>query len=146
LKKVLESTSIRSFIETPSGEGSFDGRHRTWCNSICDYLASIGVEGATYGRAAKLVAVYLKSMVVLPDLESKVAGYVHPPVDRILLQNIARDSGVSRETSRILRNTSWTQLGEEEYFDIISILREVNGNRPFWKVEEYWDITPSRRS
>jgi hypothetical protein len=138
----LESTAIEGFVEEPCGKDAFDGRHRTWCNGICDHLASIGVEGATYGRAAKLVAVYLKSMVVLPDLQSDVTGYIHPPVDRIMLQNIAQDPDVNREASQILRNASWTQFDEEEYFDIISILKKINGDRPFWKVEEYWDITP----
>lgn len=145
LREALESTAIEGFVEEPCGKDAFDGRHRTWCNGICDHLASIGVEGATYGRAAKLVAVYLKSMVVLPDLQSDVAGYIHPPVDRIMLQNIAQDPDVNRETSRVLRNASWTQFDEEEYFDILQVLREVNGDQPLWRLEEYWDITSDRR-
>jgi hypothetical protein len=142
LRKALESTGINDFLETPCGEEAFDKWHRRWCNSICDHLATNNIDDATYGRAAKLVAVYLKSMVVLPNLASDEAAYVHPPVDRILLQNIAKDPGVSAEHSQTLRNTSWTQLDEQSYFDVLSILREVNGDRPFWKLEEYWDVTP----
>lgn len=142
LRDALESTSIEEFVESPCGKETFDDRHRAWCNNICDHLVSIGVEGATYGRASKLVGVYLKSMVVLPELEGAEASYIHPPIDRILLQNIAKDPEVSAEHSRILRNTSWTQLDEQAYFNLLSILRDVNGDRPFWKLEEYWDITP----
>jgi hypothetical protein len=80
-------------------------------------------------------------MVVLPDLGSEEASYVHPPIDRILLQNIAKDPEVDAERSRTLRSVSWTTLSEAAYFDLISILSDVNGDRPFWKIEEYWDVT-----
>ena len=80
-------------------------------------------------------------MVVLPDLSSEVASDVHPPIDRILLQSIAKDSEVTAERSRALRNTSWTKLSEAEYFDLISMLKDINGDRPFWKIEEHWDVT-----
>lgn len=141
LKGALESTSIKNFIDRPCGEGAFGDHHRQWCRSICGHLSSVGVENPTYGRAAKLVAVYLKSMVVLPDLESEEASYVHPPIDRILLQNIAKDTEVDAERSRTLRSVSWTTLSEAAYFELISILSDINGDRPFWKIEEYWDVT-----
>ena len=141
LKGALESTSIKNFVDRPYGEHAFNKHHRQWCTSICGRLSSVGVENPTYGRAAKLVAVYLKSMVVLPDLESEKASYVHPPIDRVLLQNITKDPEVSTERSRTLRSVSWTTLSEAAYFDLISILREINGDRPFWKLEEHWDVT-----
>lgn len=142
LKDALESSSIRGFVEAPCGRRAFDDHHRRWCNSICDHLTEEEGEEATYGRAAKLVAVYLKSMVVLPNLDSEEAAYIHPPIDRILLQNIAKDPAVDAEHAQILRNTSWTKLDEQAYFNVLSILQEVNGDRPFWKLEEYWDVTP----
>jgi len=146
LKNALESSSIGEFVEKPSGESKFDKKHAKWCNRICDYLHNQGVNEATYGRAAKLVNVYLKSMVVLLDLSSEAAKFIHPPIDRILLQNIARDPNVNKEYSRKLRNTNWTSLDESEYFDLISILKEINGDQPFWKIEEYWDVTSETSS
>jgi response regulator RpfG family c-di-GMP phosphodiesterase len=143
LREALEASSIDTFVERPCGREDFDGRHRGWCGSICQQLRSRRVEGASYGRAAKLVNVYLKSMVVLPDLSSDVASYVHPPIDRILLQNVAKAPEVSTERSQTLRNTSWTQLSEAAYFELISMLRDINGDRPFWKIEEHWDVTPN---
>jgi hypothetical protein len=142
LKNALESSGIQRFIERPCGQAKFGGQHRKWCRSICTELSAVGVGNATYGRAAKLVAVYLKSMVVLLNPSSEEAAYIHPPVDRILLQNIARDAGTGPERSQMLRGTSWTKLGETEYFDLISALSDINGDRPFWKLEEYWDVTP----
>ena len=141
LKEALEATGIKTFIERPCKRGDFDDHHRRWCRSICRHLKSAQVEGVSYGRAAKLVNVYLKSMVVLPDLSSEVASYVHPPIDRILLQSVAKDPEVSTERSRALRNTSWTKLSEAEYFDLISMLKDINGDRPFWKIEEHWGVT-----
>jgi hypothetical protein len=142
LKNALELSGIQGFAERPCGRAKFEGQHRKWCLSICEGLSAVEVSDATYGRAAKLVAVYLKSMVVLPDLSSEEAAYVHPPVDRILLQNIAKDPEVDSARSQMLRSTSWTKLSETGYFDLISVLSDINGDRPFWKLEEYWDVTP----
>lgn len=141
LKTALESSDIQGFVESPCGRDEFADHHREWCRSICKHLSSVEVSDATYGRAAKLVAVYLKSMVVLPDLSSEEAFYVHPPIDRILLQNIAKDPEVDSGRSQMLRSTSWTKLSETDYFDLVSVLSDINGDRPFWKLEEYWDVT-----
>jgi hypothetical protein len=44
----------------------------------------------TFGHAAKLVAVYLKSMVVLDQPYTPPARVAYPPIDRPLLQKLAR--------------------------------------------------------
>lgn len=144
LRAALESSDVEKFVEEASGSEAFDDAHRTWCRQITQYLRDRDIPDATYGRAAKLVNVYLKSMVVLRDLESEEAAYIHPPIDRILLQSLARDEKVASSDRSMLRKTSWTKLNEKEYFKLIAVLRRINGNRPFWKLEEHWSVT--RRS
>ena len=140
LRDALEQSGIESFIEKPSQESDFDNQHKLWCNSICDYLKEKGVQNVSYGRAAKLVNVYLKSMVVLNNISAKPAAFIHPPIDRILLQNLAKKTA-DMETKKRLKESNWTQLEEPEYFDLIGILKAINGNRPLWLVEEHWTVT-----
>jgi hypothetical protein len=67
LRDVLEQSGVIVFAKAnhaPIDQASFDELHRAWCRSIIAHLASRHVR-ATFGRAAKLVAIYLKSMVIL---------------------------------------------------------------------------------
>lgn len=141
LRDALEQCGIDVFVNNPSPESEFEGRHKQWCNSICDYLNEKGVHNVSYGRAAKLVNVYLKSMLVLKNLSGEPAKFIHPPIDRILLQNIAKNVTMEKEEKKMLKATNWTQLQEEEYFQLINTLKGINGNRPFWQLEEHWTVT-----
>jgi len=141
LQNAIEQCGIEAFVQCPSKESEFKTRHKNWCNSICDYLNIHGVSNVSYGRAAKLVNVYLKGMVVLIDPYGEPAKFIHPPIDRILLQNIAKNFNLDRQVEKKLKTTNWTQLDEKDYFVLIDRLRLINGSRPFWQLEEYWTIT-----
>jgi hypothetical protein len=138
LQTALEQSGVERFAKQPKKLGSFDELHSGWCRAICATLESSGIANVTYGRAAKLVNVYLKSMVVLQDMNSKAASVIHPPIDRILLRNIASDVAIDQHHRKLCRHTNWTQLDEDQYFELISILRELGGGEPFWKIEKYW--------
>jgi len=149
LRAALEQTSIVTFAENKQSIGTshaYDIKHKEWCNSIVEFLARKGIKNATYGRAAKLVAVYLKAMVVLESIDSEQSKFIHPPIDRILLQNISKMEGVDRRAKEKLRTTSWTQLNEASYFELLAILREINGAQPLWKLEEYWTVTEYKKN
>lgn len=141
LQSALEESDIVEFAKSKQLVNDFDSSHRKWCNSICDCLIGNGVQKVSYGRAAKLVAVYLKGMVVIEDLLSDLARTIHPPIDRILLQNLSDQNGVSLEHKKLFKSSNWTQLAEDEYFVLVKALREVIGDQPFWKIEEYWTVT-----
>ncbi|MCB1582564.1 MAG: hypothetical protein KDI92_05815 [Xanthomonadales bacterium] len=141
LQDALEESDIEEFTESKQLVNDFDTSHKLWCNSICDYLIGKGVQNVSYGRAAKLVAVYLKGMVVIEDLSSDLARIIHPPIDRILLQNLSNKNEVSLENKKLFKSSNWTQLIQSEYFVLVSALREVISDEPFWKIEEYWTVT-----
>ncbi len=71
LRAALESTDIRKSLALPetfqSSVAQFDKLHAGWCSAIQAFLNDRSIPNATYGRAAKLVAVYLKATVVLGD-------------------------------------------------------------------------------
>jgi hypothetical protein len=117
--------------------------HRAWCRSVADYLTQRGVKDATFGRAAKLVAVYLKSMIVLgPASGTDLARVAYPPVDRILLQGVANCLGVDSIHKQAWRKANWTQLSEEQYYCLIDQLRAtLAASEPFWVLEKFWTVT-----
>jgi hypothetical protein len=146
LRNALASCGVREFVGSPESPYSIDERsfrelHRQWCRSVIESLTQQGVADATFGRAAKLVAVYLKVMVVLgPDGDCNLARVVHPPIDRTELQKVAADVGDSPH-KRLWRTVSWTQLTEENYYSLIDQLRTlIPSSHPFWTLEQYWDV------
>ena len=144
LRDALEQCGVTEFsknLNLITCVVDFDRKHREWCNSICDYLNEKGVQNVTYGRAAKLIAVYLKSIIVLPNIHTPQAGFIHPPIDRILLQNLSQLSAVSQEDSKLLKNTNWTELDESNYYNVLRIICSITVAEPNWKIEEFWTIT-----
>ena len=146
LRNALEATDIVRFVRLRSslrtGAQAFDRQHRRWCSSILRYLHRHGVEKAAYGHAAKLVGIYLKSMIVVgPYADSRLASVIHRPIDRMLLSRLTSPDVGSLRMSR-WRHTSWTSLDERSYYALVSDLREVLPRKEaFWKLEQYWTVT-----
>ena len=86
----------------------------------------------SYGRAAKIIAVYIKTIATIRDGKSNLARVAHPPIDRILLTNLHKEYP-HLETNKI----NWTQLNEQKYFKLIDELRAINVEY-FWELERYW--------
>lgn len=147
LKAALEASELPLAVQDrskwPVSADQFDFFHRLYCNRITDHLRSANVANVFYGRAAKLVAVYLKSMVVVSDhVGLAFAAIIHPPVDRTLLQNLARDRRFTQQFRRHWRTVNWTSLSETEYFVLIEEFRRNELHKPaFWMIERYWDPT-----
>lgn len=105
----------------------------------------------TYGRAQKLVNIYLKSKIICggaPHDDMRVAK-LHPPLDRQLLAELdklgSKQLGtalceVFREKWNMARamGTSWTDFNKPTYDAYVAAIKVLQGERPLWAVEEYW--------
>ncbi len=107
------------------------------------YLSDNGQPNVTYGRVAKLVAVYLKSMAVVgPGANSSLSAVAHPPIDSILLKNLASDETVVSPYKAHWKSLAWTKLNEAEYYTLVSELRSVlRDSDPWWTLEKYWNAS-----
>ena len=147
LRRALEKCGVREFLATSNLEDidatRFDAIHRHWCMSVVDFLKKAPVRNVTFGRAAKLIAMYLKSEVVLgPGSETAFARIAHPPIDGILLAKLAGSSDVKSEHKKKWAKTKWTKLNEQQYYELVEQLRGVLGHEePFWKLERFWTVT-----
>lgn len=129
----------------PSSAPDFDDAHARWSNAALAVLAAEGVSSATYGRVAKLIAIYLKSMVIVAGAHETAFGRVlHPPIDEILLRALARTTTFGKASRRLWRRTTWTKLDAAGYAQLIRSLRDEGLDSPaFWTIEEYWRPTKS---
>ncbi|MBI3646600.1 MAG: hypothetical protein HY233_11630 [Acidobacteriales bacterium] len=146
LRDALEGCGVREFVCSPESrdidEDRFRQFHRQWCRAVIESLTQQGVADATFGRAAKLVAVYLKVMVVLSAAgDCDLARVVNPPIDRTELQKVAAEVGVDSPHKRLWKTVNWTQLTEENYYSLIDQLRVlIPSSDPFWTLEQYWNV------
>ena len=127
-------------LEWPSSAHDFDRAHRRWCETLMANLEEQNVEDVTFGRAAKLLAIYLKSMTIVGGHhESPFARVAAPPIDEILLKSLAADHSFDRKHRRLWRTTKWTKMTTKEHEAIISSFRIEGLDRPaFWMIKQYW--------
>lgn len=147
LRDAIENCGITNFLNNPNAlttdQQAFEEQHKIWCRSIVDFLRRRDIAKVTYGRAAKLVAIYLKSMVILgTSANTSLASVAHPPIDRILLQNLSRATEIQSPHKTRFRTINWTELDEQSYYHLISDLRDcLRADEPFWSLERFWTIT-----
>jgi hypothetical protein len=123
-RNALQATDIREVLADRDtlqvSAIQFDALHRRWCSRICSSLAQSGIKNPPYGRAAKLVAVYLKATIIMggASCDSPLGRNLHPPIDRILLQGLA-SSRIESPHRAAWRLIDWTQLDESGYYKLI---------------------------
>ena len=147
LRDALENCGVVRFVKDPKSlevdAKVFRELHRSWCVSVVDFLQDRHVRNVTFGRAAKLIAVYLKSMIILgSNPTSRLASVAYPPIDSILLRNLARSQSVDCKRGTRSRAPKWSMLSEAQYYDMVEHLRSfLNPEDPFWVIEQYWTVT-----
>lgn len=101
----------------------------------------------SYGRAQKLVNVYLKSMIVCAGNESDArVKFLHPPIDRELLAALKKVKPL-HEAQKYLQlftdadrlEHSWTKFRKCDYVAYLNAIKQFQGSEPLWAVEEHWE-------
>jgi hypothetical protein len=110
--------------------------------SVVASLEKARIPNVTFGRAAKLIAMYLKAIVVLGSGSGTAFSRIaHPPIDSLLLRNLAA-SPVNSEHKSKWAKTKWTKLNDQQYYELIMQLRQVlDCEEPFWMLERFWTVT-----
>ncbi len=138
--EAIECANLKQFCELDTAicQEDFDRKQKEWCNLIIKYFNKEGeTEKRSYGRASKIIAIYLKTSYLIPNKgETKNCEVIHPPIDRILLNNLARKQNIKE-----LQNFKWTNFEDHNYEFVMNTIRN-KGLIFNWTLEKYWDINP----
>ena len=136
---VINNSSLMDFTKIAiNSSAEYDVFHKKCANEIiklfkdCKNKRGESVV-ATYGQAAKIISIYLKTVIIITSsCEDSICNYIHPPIDNILLKAISKEVKVKQ-----FNTIKWTQLNMAEYWDLVSNLKksvkEFN-----WRIEEFW--------
>ncbi len=137
IKRAIDNSDLIIFhtLKEINSPEKFDIFHRDTAYKIITSLSNSGIE-ASYGRAAKIISIYLKTSIIISEsgvgMFSKI---IHPPIDDILLKNLNKANKTLG-----LKGIKWTKLSEKEYFEVIKKLRTLVFES-FWELEKYWTLT-----
>lgn len=146
LEKSLRASTLAP-AKWPTTADAVDARLDEWTMEVLDCLRAATSNQQTqpkYGRAAKLVAVYLKAMVVTGGhADTNFGKLLHPPIDSNLLKALKVASppnqpNLKEAVGRALR-TGWSNLERGDYLSLVRALRDSGLDNPaFWYLERYW--------
>jgi hypothetical protein len=129
-EKINFRTEVTLAIENINNSNGFKTFHINICNKMIE-KASFEL---TYGRASKIIAMYLKTICINQNTSNaSISELIHPPIDAILLKAIGDD----HIDLKMLKKIKWTQLSEAKYWNLIELL-EKNNLPVNWKLESYW--------
>jgi hypothetical protein len=134
IKDSIDQTGLKGLIDYKENLTieQFDEFHRVTSNKIIEFLFNLGIS-ASYGQAAKIIAIYIKTSIVIRDSGlSNISKIAHPPIDNILLTRLNK-----KHPELELSGKKWTKLDKTEYFGLITKLRTLNLDY-FWELEKFW--------
>lgn len=142
--KFLEELGLRHVVDNPSAlpgpsPKDIDKAHKAWREKLVD-IAAKSYPQCSQGNAAKLTNMYLKSLFVCGGFhEHPNVAALHPPIDRLLLDKLARKNvGGHQDFWRAMHRKGWTSFDSDEYQSVISKIRDVMRDRPLWEIEQHW--------
>lgn len=140
LTEALKSCGLIEFLDSPQNENcdeqQFKQNYKEWISFIQRHVHSNHGKQISYGIAAKLVAVFIKGYFILAGKqETQLARVAYPPIDSYLLKGID-----DKFNTTLSKKYKWQKLDDKTYFELLSELSELNGDRPFWAIEKYWKL------
>ena len=141
-KALLESIGCWLNLNSPAQlpePDQLDRSHRKWRQQIINQAQILAIP-ITHGVAAKLINVYLKSRFVCGGFaEYPKVQALHPPIDSLLLQKLARDDfgGKAKLWAKAYK-ARWSKFNSDTYENVIQEIRESLNGEPLWKIERFW--------
>ena len=135
IKEAIAKSTLREFSEARKCDSieEFNNFHRLCAKQIIEAFEGADIANASYGRAAKIISIYLKTAVVIPMAgQGNLSQFIHPPIDRILLTNLSREHKIKK-----LCEKGWTALTEDDYWGLYERLKQ-EGFKFDWALEKYW--------
>lgn len=136
-------------LELIEGSSKYSNKHNSKCHDLIRELKKLDPSDVhsldtnfnkkcTFGRAAKILAIYMKTFVVSQYINDNqkvaIVNSIYPPIDQILLDGLFEKYPTLKPK---LKNYKWTKASEDDYENLKKILIE-KGLKFDWTLEEYW--------
>lgn len=120
----------------------------SFMKKIKSEAAHLGIRDYSFGRAQKLVNIYLKTILVCGGHHHHPnVALLHPPLDYELFKGLrtflsknrkcmfeARSAFLAAQKS----NPRWTNFSEADYVAHIDAIKLLMAGKPLYQVEEHW--------
>ena len=110
----------------------FDKWHPRMVQAVIKAAKKNGM-ALTFGQGAKLLAIYIKTLYIIPGQRKDLLQYAHPPVDRILLKNALTKGERSNP-----ENLAWTHFDKKRYYDAFKKVESKCKKGERWTIEKCW--------
>lgn len=144
-QQILNEVAIRNFILNPdvlpSSASEFNLLHKQWREHIIELSKSKTCPDFTHGVAAKLINIYLKTILSCGGFHShEKVSFIHPPIDSLLMKALVNAPEYSHKKTfwKEMDTRRWSKFSSDDYEAVIQELQSVVGEKPLWSVEKYW--------
>jgi len=142
-QQILSHSYIKGLVLNPDllppCQIEFNEAHKTWREEIIK-LSKKENMNFTHGVSAKLINIYLKSIIICGGFHNHInAKYIHPPIDSVLLKELAsvnfnNNGKFWRDANKI----AWSNFDSNQYEEVIQEIKTGLGNNPLWEIEMFW--------
>jgi hypothetical protein len=135
ISKAIKESELREFAEDESecNENDFEIFHVKCSNQLINAFNDLGKSNVTYGRVAKIIAIYLKTSVIFPkNGKCHRSKIIHPPIDSILLTRIS-----DLDELKDIKELRWTGMDQKEYWGLAYKIKD-HFKIFDWTLEAYW--------
>jgi hypothetical protein len=141
--EAINSSGLKDIIDRPRSRPASEARFKIWHHKIAKKLIdSLGAKPATdFGRVAKIIAIYLKTAVLLPEGNIPFTQIMYPPIDSSLLNNLSQKmKGKDKFFSKYLSQIRWTKMNKIDHNELIKSIKAHKLHKPaFWMLEVNWE-------
>lgn len=137
ISKAINESRLREFAEDSKiyTQDDFDNFHKECAHKLINSFKKHNIEDVKYGRAAKIIAIYLKtSVIICSSGKCDKSKIIHPPIDSIVLKLIAK----KHPDLESLKNETWTSFDENQYQNLVKKCRDYRINFD-WTLEKDWN-------
>jgi hypothetical protein len=130
VKAAIEKIGLYHFIQQPKELKNFEKEHNELANKL---IKELKLAKQHFGLAAKIIAIYLKVTVIIPQRVSEdILKNIYPPIDA---KNLHKING--------FKNLKWTSLTEKEFDKAILELKTQlkKSNSSFIEFESENELT-----
>jgi hypothetical protein len=125
--KIMDSLGYVKKISHITYFDKYSDKHEGLVVEIKERLKKAGAK-STFGIAAKILAVYLKTAVIIPNIHSPVSTQIYPPIDSQVLKYLT-----SRGCTKLPK--SWKAMTISDYNKVILAVIETSEGKPLWEID-----------